>query len=72
MKDGKASVEITQNKSVVAVMFDKMVQRNVKSGFEKRVRCLSPLPGNDQQCKIRETLNNLLLLIIYNADIYMS
>ncbi|KXJ26925.1 hypothetical protein AC249_AIPGENE16430 [Exaiptasia diaphana] len=48
-KDGKGSIEITQNKSTIVVIFDRMVQRNVKSGFEKRVRCLSL--DDDEQCK---------------------
>ncbi|KAK3701458.1 hypothetical protein QZH41_014541 [Actinostola sp. cb2023] len=41
LKDGKTSVEITQNKATVVIMFDGMVQRNGKTGFEKRIRCLS-------------------------------
>jgi len=49
LKEGKETVEINQNKATVAIVFEKMVQRNTKSGFEKRVRCLCQ--DDNKECK---------------------
>ena len=51
-KDGKTDVDITDGKSVLSVIFERMVQRNKKSGWEKRLRCVSTVDSSDpDECK---------------------
>jgi len=39
-KSGKTEADFTDGKSEVTVIFERMVQRNKKSGWEKRIRCV--------------------------------
>lgn len=39
-KTGKTGADFTDGKSEVTVIFERMVQRNKKSGWEKRIRCV--------------------------------
>lgn len=51
-KDGKAQVDITDGKSELSVIFERMVQRNKKSGWEKRIRCVSTAGSSDpDECR---------------------
>ena len=46
-KTGKTDVDLTDGKSEVTVIFERMVQRNKKSGWEKRIRCVSADGSSD-------------------------
>ena len=51
-KDGKTQVDITDGKSELSVIFERMVQRNKKSGWEKRIRCVSTAGSSDpDECR---------------------
>ena len=51
-KDGKTQVDITDGKSELSVIFERMVQRNKKSGWERRIRCVSKVGSSDpDECK---------------------
>ena len=51
-KDGKTQVDITDGKSELSVIFEHMVQRNKKSGWEKRIRCVSTAGSSDpDECR---------------------
>ena len=39
-KTGKTEADFTDGKSEVTVIFERMIQRNKKSGWEKRIRCV--------------------------------
>jgi len=39
-KSGKTEADFTDGKSEVTLIFERMVQRNKKSGWEKRIRCV--------------------------------
>lgn len=40
-KTEKADVDITDGKAELTIIFERMVQRNKKSGWERRIRCVS-------------------------------
>ena len=51
-KDGKTEVSINDGKADVTVIFSRMVQRNQKSSWEKRIRCLGTDSCTDpDECK---------------------
>lgn len=51
-KDGKTQVDITDGKSELSLIFERMVQRNKKSGWEKRIRCVSTAGSSGpDECK---------------------
>ena len=57
-KDGKTEAEFADGKSEVTVVFDRMVQRNKKSGWEKRIRCVLADGSLDpDECKLKGTLS---------------
>lgn len=43
---GTPSVNIDDGKAIFSIQFEKMVQRNMKTGWEKRIRCVSLLDGS--------------------------
>ena len=56
-KNGETDVDITDGKAELSVIFERMVQRNKKSGWEKRIRCVSTVGSSDPdecKCQIRE------------------
>ena len=51
-KTGKTGADFTDGKSEVTVIFERMVQRNKKSGWEKRIRCVLADGSSDpDECK---------------------
>lgn len=51
-KTGKTDVDFTDGKSEVTVIFERMVQGNKKSGWEKRIRCVLTDGSSDpDECK---------------------
>ena len=51
-KSGKTDVDILDGKAELTVIFERMVQRNKKSGWEKRIRCVSTAGDSDpDECK---------------------
>ena len=51
-KTEKADVDITDGKAELTIIFERMVQRNKKSGWERRIRCVSTDGNADpDECK---------------------
>ena len=51
-KSRKTETDFTDGKSEVTVIFERMVQRNKKSGWEKRIRCVLADGSSDpDECK---------------------
>ena len=65
LRSGQKSVTIEDKKATVSIQFDTMVQRNVKTGWEKQVRCVSSAGGYDpNECEY----HNIPGLIIWPAS----
>ena len=53
-KSEKADVDITDGKVEFTILFERMVQRNKKSGWERRIRCMSTDGNSDTvECRFR-------------------
>ncbi len=67
-KSGKADADFKDGKSDVTVIFEKMVQRNKKSGWEKRIRCVMADGSSDpDECK----LNNVSFRFLFPVVRYL-
>ena len=68
-KSGKTDVDILDGKAELTVIFERMVQRNKKSGWEKRIRCVSTAGDSDpDECK--RQIHTVLKCGIRNKDVH--
>jgi len=65
-KNGKTEADFTDGKSEVTVIFERMVQRNKKSGWEKRIRCvLADGSSAPDECKSNNVKEKHCLITLF-------
>lgn len=62
---GEKTLDLSMGKNEYCIIFDRMVQRNIKSGWEVPMRCKLNDPADDDKCNSFFICRNYLKLIYY-------